>query len=255
VRFGVVGDPVSHSRSPAIHRAGFAAAGLDASYDFLPTPPDGFATIVERLRHGDLDGVNVTMPHKEHAFEAADRVSASAARTTSVNTIVRQDGDLVGYNTDVDGVRHAHHIVGAPSSPVLVLGTGGAARAALVALEHLDITVAARRPASAQMASASTGVDAAVVRWGVGIPGALVVNATPVGMHGEALPMEVLDQASAIIDMAYGHGVTPAIAWARDHDRPFADGLDMLVGQAARAFTHFTGHQPPLEAMISAARG
>ena len=64
MRFGVVGDPVSHSRSPGIHRAGFAAAGVDASYDLLPTPPDGFAIIVERLRNGNLDGVNVTMPHK-----------------------------------------------------------------------------------------------------------------------------------------------------------------------------------------------
>ena len=250
----MVGDPVSHSRSPAIHRAGFAAVGIDATYEFLPTPPDRFATIVERLRAGDLDGVNVTMPHKDHAFDAADRLSASATRTRSVNTIVGDDGVLVGHNTDVHGVRYAHRIVGAPETPVLILGSGGAARAALVALAHLDIAVAGRRPVNAEEASRATGVVAAVVPWGKGVPGALVVNATPVGMHGEALPAEVMELASAVIDMAYGESVTPAVAWARDHGLPVADGLDMLVGQAATAFTHFTGHQPPLDAMAAAAR-
>jgi shikimate dehydrogenase len=255
MKFGVVGDPVSHSRSPAIHRAGFAAVGVDATYDFLPTPPDGFATIVERLRTGELTGVNVTMPHKDHAFDAADTVSASAARTRSVNTIVREHGVLAGYNTDVDGVRYALRIVGEPESRVLILGSGGAARAAIVALEHLDITVATRRRVSAEEASSATGVDVAVVPWGSGVPGAVIVNATPVGMHGEGLPAEVVTQASAVIDMAYGDDVTPAVAWARDHGVPVADGIDMLVGQAATAFAHFTGHEPPLEAMASAARG
>ncbi len=254
MKFGVVGDPVSHSRSPAIHRAGFAAVGVDATYEFLPTPPDRFAIIVAQLRSGELAGVNVTMPHKDHAFDAADSVSASAARTRSVNTIVREDGVLVGYNTDVDGVRYAHRIVGEPTSRVLILGSGGAARAAMVAFEHLDITVATRRRDAADEASSATGVDVTVVPWGSGIPGAVIVNATPVGMHGEGLPAEVVTQASAVIDMAYGEGVTPAVAWARDHGVPVADGIDMLVGQAATAFTHFTGHQPPLEAMASAAR-
>ena len=254
MKFGVVGDPVSHSRSPAIHRAGFVALGVDATYDFLPTPPDRFAIIVAQLRSGELAGVNVTMPHKDHAFDAADSVSASAARTRSVNTIVREDGVLVGYNTDVDGVRYAHRIVGEPTARVLILGSGGAARAAMVALEHLDITVATRRRDAADEASSATGVDVTVVPWGSGIAGAVIVNATPVGMHGEGLPAEVVTQASAVIDMAYGEGVTPAVAWARDHGVPVADGIDMLIGQAATAFTHFTGHQPPLEAMASAAR-
>lgn len=254
MKFGVVGDPVSHSRSPAIHRAGFAAIGVDATYDFLPTPLDRFPTIVGQLRRGDLAGVNVTMPHKDHAFAAADSVSSSAARTRSVNTIVREEADLVGYNTDVDGVRYAHRIVGEPASRVLILGSGGAARAAIVALEHLEITVATRRGVTAEEASSATGVDAAVVPWGSGVPGALIVNATPLGMHGESLPAEVVTLASAVIDMAYGEGITPAVAWARDHGVPVADGLDMLIGQAATAFTHFTGHQAPLEAMASAAR-
>lgn len=254
MRFGVVGDPVSHSRSPAIHRAGFAAMGVDATYELLPTPPDGFPVIVQRLREGELDGVNVTMPHKDHAFEASDRSSASALRTRSVNTIVREGADLVGHNTDVDGVRHAHRIVGPGSPRVLILGSGGAARAALVAFDHLEVSLATRRPAAADEASAVTGVEVTVVPWGEGVHGALVVNATPVGMHGEVLPDEVMAQASAVIDMAYGPTVTPVVAWARDHGVPVADGIDMLVGQAAKAFTLFTGHQPPIEAMASAAR-
>ena len=108
MRFGVVGDPVMHSRSPAIHSAGFLDLGVGATFEHLPTPADSFGEIVARLRNGDLNGVSVTMPHKDNAFATVDILSDVARQSKAVNTIVvREDGQLYGTNTDVAGVIHA----------------------------------------------------------------------------------------------------------------------------------------------------
>jgi shikimate dehydrogenase len=255
MRYGIVGDPVSHSRSPAIHTAGFRIRDIDARFDFIPTPIDDFESVEATLRSGDLAGVSVTMPHKTHAYEAVDVRTALADRTHAVNTITAEDGVLSGTNTDVAGVRFAVTAADAASGPALVLGAGGAAAAALVALDGRRMFVSARDQHAAGAVIVRTSVDGVVVPWGEGVAGAAVVNATPIGMHGEDLPFGVLAVASAVIDMAYGPNETPAVAYAAAQGLGHADGIDMLVGQALEAFTLFTGAEAPIEAFYEAARG
>ena len=255
MRFAVVGDPVEHSLSPRIHTAAYEALGIGASYESMRVAFDGFAQVVARLRSGDLAGVNVTMPHKANAFEAVDVLAPTASKTRAVNTIAVTDGTLNGYNTDIAGVVAAWKRTGLdPGIPSLILGAGSAAAAALGAGRGGDIFVSARNPATARDLLDRTETVAEIVPWGQGVPGALVINATPLGMNGEVLPDGPLGVASGLIDMAYGGGETPAVAGFRTQGRPYADGLDMLVGQACEAFELFTGHQAPVDVMMAAAR-
>lgn len=249
MRFGVVGDPVMHSLSPAIHSAGFGALGVDATYEHLPTPADSFDGVVKRLRSGDLDGVSVTMPHKANALNSVDEVSDLARRSGAVNTIiVTDDGTLFGTNTDVAGVVHAMATMSVSQhAPVLVLGAGGAARAAVVALADRAVFVSARDEGTAAEIFAHTSVAGTVVPWGEGVAGAVIVNATPLGMKGEELPGRSLAVGSALLDMTYGASETPACRSFRLEELPCADGLDMLVGQAMEAFEIFTGQRVPLQ--------
>ena len=255
MRFAVVGDPVDHSRSPAIHTAGFRALGIDATFEALRVSPDDFELVVADLRNGRLDGVSVTMPHKDNAYAAVDTHDALAIRSVAVNTIVTSDGELRGYNTDVAGVVHAVELLGlSQDAPVVVLGYGGAARAALVALGGRSLYVAGRDTEQALSLISSTDPTATVVAWGTPADDAIVVNATPLGMHGEGLPMGVLESGIGLVDMTYGTEPTPAVAAMRDLGKPSADGLDMLVGQAVQAFELFTGISAPVDMLERAAR-
>ncbi|MGI9529214.1 MAG: shikimate dehydrogenase [Acidimicrobiia bacterium] len=255
-RFAVVGDPVAHSRSPAIHNAAYVACGIQATYDTMRVPAGEFARVVAELTTGDLAGVNVTMPLKAEAYQAVDEHSIGATRANAVNTIVVDNGRLMGHNTDIDGVAHAIAklaIVGRP--PVLILGAGGAARAAAVAVEDHTVYVSARRTEAAHLVLEATTVSGSTVPWGESVTGAIVINATPIGMHGGSIPAEMLSEAAAVVDMAYGDEATGTIEYAVGRGIPTADGLDMLVGQAAAAFSLFVGVEPPLHAMELAARG
>jgi shikimate dehydrogenase len=256
MKYGVVGDPVMHSRSPAIHTAGFAALGIAATFEHLLTPRDSFDEIVARLRNGDLNGVSVTMPHKDNAFAAVDMLSEVAGRSEAVNTIIAMaNGQLYGSNTDVAGVTHALGILSVgPRAPLLILGAGGAARAAVVAGARHPVFVSARRSGAATEVLDRTSVEGTVVPWGEGVAGAVVVNATPLGMKGESLPHGPLVVGSALLDMTYGSAETPACQYFRAESLPYADGLEMLVGQAVEAFELFTGLVPPLEVLRQAAR-
>lgn len=252
----MVGDPVAHSLSPVLHGAGFAELGIDASYSRLQLPRGSFDEAVALLRSGALDGINVTMPHKENAFHACDVRNELAERSMAVNTIRATAGEIHGYNTDVEGARFAVELLDLPNDlPVLILGNGGAARAIIVALEGRDITVSGRSRERARRALETVAVDGAVVGWGESVPDAIVINATPVGMAGEHLPSTVLERAAGLVDAVYGSGTSPAIALVQQLGRPTADGLDMLVGQALGAFEIFTGQQAPAATMMQAARG
>lgn len=254
MRFAVVGDPVSHSRSPAIHRAAFEATGIEAAYDAIQVPLGGFGTVVAEIERGDLTGVNVTMPLKREAFTACDDVSQEASASGAVNTVTADDERIHGDNTDVDGVRHSLERLGVDQAPVLILGGGGAARAACVALSGRDLLVTTRRPEVAAETLDRTSVRGRTVAWGSPVTGAIVVNATPLGMRGEELPIQVLTEASGLVDMVYGDDISPAVRQARRMGIPVSDGIDMLVGQAARAFEIFVGQPAPIEVMERAAR-
>jgi len=253
VNLVLLGDPVEHSRSPAIHIAALAAVGIEGSYQARKVDRSGLVTAVAEVRYGRLDGGNVTMPHKEAAFDAVDRVSEMALRTGAVNTLVHRVGMAFGDNTDVAGILTIWGDAGlSVTAPVLVLGSGGAAAAALVALADRTLHIAARSPDGASALLERTRVAGEVLEWGTGVDGAIVVNATPVGMEGEALPDAMLANASGLVDFPYGELQTPAVGEVAGRGLPVADGRDMLLAQAAASFELWTGVAAPIDAMRAA---
>ncbi|MGI9665552.1 MAG: shikimate dehydrogenase family protein [Acidimicrobiia bacterium] len=256
MKFAIVGDPVAHSLSPRIHNAGFLELGIDAEYVHMQITDAEFRGVIDRLRSGDLDGVNITMPHKARAYSAVDSRSDDAYRTRAVNTIVSKGGQLVGHNTDIDGVRYAAKKTSlGEDTPALILGSGGAAAAAVVALEDSPLVVSSRDQSDAENLLRRCSAEGTTLPWGTPLQGALVVNATPLGMHGELLPDGLVERAGGLIDMTYGEGQTAAVRDAVNFGFPYADGIDMLVGQAVSAFDIFTGQDISPFVLDAAARG
>lgn len=253
MRLALLGDPVAHSRSPAIHTAALAALGLSGTYEARRVGVGGVALAVQEIRSGALDGANITMPLKPDALDAVDEASLEAVRAGAVNTLVLRNGAVRGENTDIGGLRDVWAAADMPDAPVLILGAGGGAGAALVALEGRELLVAARRSEAARALIASTGVPATHATWERPVPGAVVINATPLGMSGESLPGAVLETAAGLIDLTYGGVPTPAVRWATGRV-PVVDGIDHLVAQAARSFTLWTGLAAPVATMVTAAR-
>lgn len=255
---GVIGWPVEHSRSPAIHNAAFAAAGLDWVYAAFPVRPGEAAVAVRGAAALGFAGLNVTMPHKAEVAAACDELSPAAAALGSVNTVVfRADGSVFGDSTDGGGFLRslADEGLDPRGRRVLVLGAGGAARAVLAALVDAGATVevAARRPDAARRCAAEiAGVEA--VEWPAetaDVP--VVVNATPVGMGDDpAMPVTPVE-GQWVVDLVYHPLETPWLAAARQVGARPVGGIGMLVHQAALAFELWTGVPAPVEAMRAAA--
>lgn len=261
---GIIGDPVAHSRSPAIHNAAFAACGLDWVYVAFPVVADDGAAAVHAARTLGLAGLNVTMPHKTSATGACDTLSAEAEALGAVNTLTIERSHVVGHSTDGAGFLRAldDESIATAGRAFVVLGSGGAARAVVHALGTRDahVTVVARREAaSREAATLAPGAEiagfedlaAVIARSDV------VVNATPVGMDGEALPIDVglLGSGQDVVDLVYEPVETPLVAAAHARGLRAVNGLGMLVHQAALAFTLWTGVEAPLDVMRRAAAG
>ena len=258
---GVIGDPVAHSLSPALHNAAFEAAGLDWVYVAFPVPRGRGADAVAAVPALGLVGFNVTMPHKEDVAGACDELTPDAAALRSANTVVaRADGSTLGDSTDGGGFLDslADEDIDVSRRPVLVLGAGGAARAVVLALGRAGaaVTVAARRPEAAAAAARLAPQGAAVPLTGV-LPAAfpIVVNATPLGMSpGDPLPVDPasFEAGQVVVDLIYHPSDTPLLVAARARGARTVNGLGMLLHQAARSFTLWTGEAAPLDAMRSA---
>ena len=161
---------------------------------------------------------------------------------------------LFGANTDPAGIRRAWEIAALPEDgPVTVLGSGGAAAAALVAIAGREIQMMARRSDAAQKTADRVGVTVEVVPWGADVKPGVLVNATPIGMKGERLPDNLTDTATGLFDMAYGDAATPAVVESGARGLPVAAGLDMLVGQAVESFRIWFGVSADPEVMRQAA--
>lgn len=258
---GVIGDPVEHSRSPAMHNAAFEALGLDWVYVAFPVPRGEGSAAVGAMRVLGLAGLNVTMPHKTDAAAACDDLAPAAAALDAVNTVVVGSGrSLVGHSTDGEGFLRALGDEGVIVSErrCLVVGAGGAGRAVAHALGSAgaDVTVAARRADAARSAAAlapggraiALGDDVPVESFDV------VVNATPLGMHGEPPPFDPtrLRPGQFVYDTVYP-AETPLLGEARARGAGGAGGLGMLVHQGALSFELWTGCVPPLDVMRAAA--
>jgi shikimate dehydrogenase len=260
---GVIGWPVAHSLSPAIHNAAFASLGLDWVYVPLPVRPGRLAPAVGALRDLGFAGANVTLPHKSEAATLMDRRSEHAERLRAVNTIVVGDDGLSGHNTDAPGFeRFVRQDVGfeAADRRILLYGGGGVARACALALGRAgaaEIVVALRDPShDVAIRRALEGIAVAVRSIpfddAAGVKADLVVNATPVGLAGDRLPVPRLGPEQVVIDLIYHPPVTPLLAAARDAGAAAFGGLGLLLEQAALSFEIWTGQVAPLEVMSAA---
>jgi shikimate dehydrogenase len=247
----LLGDPVAHSHSPRIHTAALTAARIKGKYQSRVVDSDGVREAFAELRAGSLDGINITMPHKLLAASLCDELDPEAARAGSVNTVTRTANGLKGWSTDIGGIRDAWHNL-PTEGPVLILGAGGAARAAAVALTDRPLYIGSRRSGAGSELGSLLQLAPGELAWGVPVVLAVVVNCTPLGMRQESLPESVLDLSSGLFDMAYGSDPTPAVRYARGRGLPAVSGVDLLLAQAARSFTLWTGREAPLAAMRQA---
>jgi shikimate dehydrogenase len=267
---GLIGNPVSHSLSPRMHTAAFAAAGLDWSYVPLPVADDAVAAALRGLVALSFVGANVTIPHKEAVARLVDELTPVARACGSVNTVVvREDGTLLGDSTDgaavVDGIVAVagRALDGAAA---LILGAGGAARAAaaaLLAAGATDVVVHARRAEAASTMArdlAALGPIRAATSLPAGLP-AIVVNATPLGgaraLMESPVPADLLVDVDVLCDLAYrpDAGATVLCADAARAGAAVVDGLEVLVRQGALAFQRWTGVAPSLAVMRAALAG
>jgi len=254
---GVIGWPVSHSRSPRLHGYWLANYGIDGAYIPLAVAPDRFPTAVAGLAAAGLRGVNITLPHKAAALSACDMVDDNARRIGAVNTIVfGNDGALRGSNTDAFGFlenirRNAAWRAGGIA---VVLGAGGAARAVCVALADagmIDIRVINRTGARAARLAADLGAPLTVRDWETRhdalASAALLVNTTSLGMTGQPpldLDLAALPMDAVVNDIVYAPMETDLLARARARGNPAVDGLGMLLHQARPGFEAWFGVAP-----------
>lgn len=258
---GVTGWPVAHSRSPALHAAAFRELGLDGWHSQrLPLPPEVFEEAIRALPVEGFIGVNVTIPHKPAALELADVRSETATSCGAANTLTFRDGRIHAENTDVPAIESAvRELLGgdAAGATVLVLGAGGTARAALLALARCgveDVQVWNRTPARAERLAVELGGSP------VTDPGRfdLVVNTTSVGLDGggslDDLPLspETLAASRGAIDLVYGTGGAPVATAARRAGLAVIDGLEILVRQGALSIAEWSGRTPDLDPLRAA---
>ena len=261
---GVIGWPVAHSLSPAIHNAAFAALELDWIYVPMPVEPGRVPEAVAGLRALGAVGANVTMPHKTEVASLVDELSEDAERLRAVNTVVVEPGSTMGHNTDAPGFdRFVRLDVGFEPADrrAILYGAGGAARACALALARgglAELTVVLREPSRAEALLATLeGLDTvvAVVAFeeASSVQADLVVNATPLGAHGEVLPLPGLSAGTVAIDLLYLPTTTPMQVAVREAGGAAFGGLGLLLHQAALAFEMWTGQPAPLGVMSAAA--
>lgn len=267
---GLLGWPARHSLSPPMHNAAFRDLDLDLVYLALPTAPDRLTEMVRSLEGAQAAGANVTIPHKRAVMRLCDHLTPEAELVGAVNTLSWTAHGLLGDNTDAVGLEEVlRSDVGASAGDTaVVLGTGGAARAAVVAAGRVGAPVAVvgrRGDAADELAdlAAKAGcpaVDAVELDDPDGVTACvgaatLVVNATPLGMDGESLPAPFmrLRSGQAALDLVYAPPETPFLAAARAAGAVPHSGLGMLVAQAAASFQRWTGVAAPLATMSAVA--
>lgn len=272
--FAILGDPVSHSLSPRMHNAALAALGIDGIYVPFHVSPEHLPTAVAGVRALGITGLSVTVPHKEQILPLLDEIDPAAQRIGAVNTVVNRQGHLIGYNTDAPGFLRALRDTlnfSPRNKEVTLLGAGGAARAAFVALaqEGVSSIVVANRSLNravtlvesyraefpdCQLAAIALQDDSISAFLG---RADLLVNTSAIGLQGESFPPAIitaLKPTAAIFDMVYARtrSKTPLVIQGENAGHPAADGLSMLIAQGEEAFTLWTGTVPPPGVMKTA---
>ena len=251
----VIGDPIEHSRSPLIHGFWLETLGIDASYGRRKVSRAELpAYIAEKRSDQDWRGSNVTMPLKLDAVALADGAADWAVAAGAANVLMMREGKLVAANTDVGAIATLLtrlHQAKARMNSVILLGNGGAARAALVALKLVGIAnvrIQARDLAEATKLAVEFGLDVEPAPFTAPIVSDGLINATPLGMAGRDClncDLDRMPDQGWVFDMVYDPDETPLIAAARSRGLQTVDGLHMLVEQAATSFKLFFGQDPP----------
>jgi shikimate dehydrogenase len=252
----VIGDPVAHSKSPEIHRFWLQALGIAGDYLATPVRAAQVAAHLAQRRSDPMwRGCNVTAPLKQTVIPHLDRLDDSAGRIGAVNCMVRDETGLTGFNTDLDGVLHALANTNLRDGKVVIIGAGGAARAAIAAVSDVgasEIVILARHPGKAAALAPHVAQVLAMGQAGSAIRGAgAIINASPLGMaHAGPTPRHLLEAlgtaapGAVVLDMVYAPLETPLLAAARGAGLRPVDGLTMLIAQARRAFELFFGQSP-----------
>jgi shikimate dehydrogenase len=261
-RYAVFGHPIAHSKSPQIHAAFARQTGQDLTYEAILAPLDGFADSVAQFISAGGRGANVTVPFKEEAFRLANRLSPRAQRAGAVNTLSFDADGILGDNTDGAGLvadltRNLHCMLA--GKRILLLGAGGAARGVIEPLleqKPSALVMANRTVSRAQELAELFGHGVSACSFdAVDTPFDLVINATAASLTGERPPLSpcVFTPDTLAYDLMYGRD-TPFLAFARTHGAATADGLGMLVEQAAEAFYLWRGVRPDTAPVIAALR-
>jgi 3-dehydroquinate dehydratase / shikimate dehydrogenase len=263
---GVIGNPVSHSASPAMHNRAAAALGLDLVY--LPMEVDDAAMFFDRFVRREtrdinwpLCGLSVTIPHKTEVVSLLDEVDEAARRAGAINTVVIKDGRTTGYNTDVAGaIGPLEKVCSTGDESFGVVGAGGAARAVVFGLVERGarVTVFARNVARAREFAEELAVPVLPLEALVSSDVSVVINTTPVGMRGHSegespVPPDALAGRKIAYDLVYNPLETRFLKDAREKGCLTIDGLEMLVAQAALQFKMWTGRDAPVDLMREAA--
>ena len=251
MRFVLLGDPVAHSKSPAMQNAAFQALGLPHTYEAVRVREAEIGGWVDKLRRGEVGGINVTVPYKRAALAYADEIGGVARACDACNVLALRHGKVFAADTDAPALAEELRDGGLPGGTAIILGSGGAARAAKIAVERLGaetIVMRARRGGDEPLLPSGTEAGA---RW--------IVQATSAGMTG-ADPGEPIARAvdftlapnALALDVVYDPPETPFLAAARAAGLRTKNGLGMLARQGALAFEIWLGRPAPLDVMLAA---
>lgn len=261
-KFAVFGHPIAHSKSPFIHAAFAEQTGIEHPYGRICAPLEGFPQAIEAFFAAGGKGANVTLPFKQQAWEFADELSERAALSGAVNTLKkRADGSILGDNTDGIGLLSDLQRLQLirPGDRILLVGAGGAARGVILLLLSTGCALvvvnrtAERAQQLAELFQHSGAIQAMSFDQLAGERFDLIINATSSGVAGDVppLPVTLIDAQVRCYDMFYQQGLTPFLAWCQQHGtQQLADGLGMLVGQAAHAFQLWHGVMPEIAPVI-----
>ncbi|MDP2143347.1 MAG: shikimate dehydrogenase [Gallionella sp.] len=268
-KYAVIGNPISHSKSSLIHRMFAEQTGEDISYEAIEAPLDGFAATIERLRTEGYKGCNVTVPFKEQAYNLAGSFGSEVMVAHAANTLKFQDGRIEAHNTDGVGLLRdieQNLQVSLRGKQILLMGAGGAAKGVATQIASLllhkspstTLVIANRTVEKAhELARAcnATRVSAQSYEELVGQQFDVVINATSTGLSDSMIPLPgtIFAPGALAYDMMYGRE-TPFMAFARAHGARVADGLGMLVEQAAEAFFIWRGVRPDTRPVLEKLR-
>lgn len=260
----IIGDPIDHSLSPALHNAAFNCLQLKSTYIAFRVPRDELASAIASLKSVNISGFNVTMPHKVEVLDFVDKKDVSVEKATAVNTVKNYEGKLAAFNTDIVGFITPLHKrkVDFNGMTVMLLGAGGAARAIIAALGEekgiSKIYVSSRNKVKLnELVDAGKDIGLECISAGantldvLSASSDLIINATPTGMSGEPSPISYknIPKGCIVYDIVYNPIHTPLLSSAKKANAQVVYGYEMLLEQAAESFRIWTGKNPPMEVM------